>query len=88
VAAVETITPRRGPAAGSSRYLDVRLKHGGHITITEWQHEAAADRAVESYGPHASMEISGTRIKTLTVLSPNVEANELRRFDGCGLDEP
>ncbi len=94
--AVETVTPRRGPLAAASRYLNVRFRHGGYITITEWQDEAAERLAVNSYmgplkkgaGPHVSLESSGTRIKTLTAMSPNVGVSELRTFDRCGLDEP
>jgi hypothetical protein len=95
VAAVETVTPRRGPLARASRYLNVRLRHGGHITITEWQSEAAEETAVRSYmsppekgAPQVSLESSGTRIKTLTAMSPNVGVSELQTFDRCGLDEP
>jgi hypothetical protein len=91
VTAVETSTPSSGPAAGATRYVNVRFKHGGSMTVSEWPDTQAADNAAGRYetNPHVSIGALGT---TLEVLSdrPSVSATELDWFNTCGVgrDEP
>jgi hypothetical protein len=89
VAAVRTIAPTRGLAAGARRYVNVRFKGGASITVTEWRDEAAEARAIRSYMRLGySLGSIGTRPKILEALSQNLPPGALDAFRRCGLGQP
>jgi hypothetical protein len=84
VAAVETTTPTRGPAAGAARYLNVRFKNGGIITVTEWPNREAAHDAAGRYETNKHLSLGGSGID-LEVMSVTVDASEIQPFNWCGV---
>jgi hypothetical protein len=87
VAAVETGLPSSGPSAGATRYVDVRFRRGGSMTLIQWADRQAASNAAGRYEPnkHVSLGLLGT---TLEVLSVTVDPSELQPFKGCGVGKP
>ncbi len=84
VAAVETAVPKSGPAAGASRYVNVRFKRGGSLAVSGWPSEATAGAAADKYQrlrPPLSLAISETKP---TILEAFRDA-EIRDFKSCGI---
>ncbi len=69
------------------RYIHVRFKSGGSMTVTQWPDRQAAGNAAGRYGSNTQLSL-GLLGTTLEVLSITVDPRELQPFNGCGVGRP
>ncbi len=88
VAAVETAAPKSGLGAGASRYVNVRFKRRGTITVTEWRDGSAEGRTIRRYMRlRYSLGASTTRPTILEALSQDLPLEAIDPFRRCGLGQ-